>query len=297
MRPMKTTKIILCLCFLLFLLAGCGNASAIPEDIPTGNQAALPCNFYDQTVFEKNLRQATEYELSGKLLAGVSPHYPPAMTHTTSLLKTALDQGESYDTIVIVGPNHEGTGNPVSLANMAWQTPFGLAEADDETIDALLRSPTIIPRVDNDLLVKDQAAATLVPYTHYFFPEAKIVTILLSRGANLSQIQELAACLTQISKEKSLLLLCSIDFSHYQAYQETLSRDKETLAAIEANDQASLKVMDGKNLDSPETFLTLLSLKDKTPGSTLTLLDTMIQRDLPPKENLAYSYHLYVLTH
>ncbi len=296
MKTVKTIASLILMLFLFSLATGCGKMADPREDTEATQMATLPCNFYDQTVFERNLQQATEYEMPGKLLAGVSPHYPAAMTFTTSLLKAAQAQGEAYDTIVILGPNHTGKGSPVSLANLGWRTPFGIAGTDDKAVEALLKSRNLGAHVDNDLLAKDQADATLVPYVHYFFPQAKVVTILLSRGANLAQIQELSNCLSQMAARKSLLLLCSIDFSHYQPYQETLARDKETLAAIDANDQSALKVMDGKNLDSPETFLTLLAYQKAMTGSTLTLLDTMIQRDQPPKEYLAYSYHLYVLT-
>lgn len=287
---------------LLLFLTACSkdptvnNDSAIAQSTPKKEPTLLSCLYYEENQFLKNQQQGETFPLQGKMLAAISPHHPPAMADTVAILQSAKVNGALYDTIYIVGPNHSGDSNYLLTSNASWQTPFGVATADEEAIEALLLDSACQARKNDTKLMEEWSVSTLIPYVYYTFPEAQIVPVLLSKGASTAQIEALAQQIRNRMQQRSVLLLCSIDFSHYLPYLETLEKDAETKALIEQDKRADIKSLSSSYLDSPETLLTLLYLKDHFSNSILSLEQTTIQRDLPPQEHLAYSYLLYTLT-
>ena len=272
---------------LLLFLTACSkdptvnNDSAIAQSTPKKEPTLLSCLYYEENQFLKNQQQGETFPLQGKMLAAISPHHPPAMADTVAILQSAKVNGALYDTIYIVGPNHSGDSNYLLTSNASWQTPFGVATADEEAIEALLLDSACQARKNDTKLMEEWSVSTLIP---------------LSKGASTAQIEALAQQIRNRMQQRSVLLLCSIDFSHYLPYLETLEKDAETKALIEQDKRADIKSLSSSYLDSPETLLTLLYLKDHFSNSILSLEQTTIQRDLPPQEHLAYSYLLYTLT-
>lgn len=300
MRKAWQWKTLLFLFVILIFLTSCSPRPVINSDAAVNLQekepVLLPCLYYEENQFLKNQEKAETFPIKGKMLAAISPHHPPAMADTAAILQSAKANDAFYDTIYIVGPNHSGESKYLLTSNASWQTPFGVATADVEAIDALLQDRNCLARTDDTKLTEEWSVSTLIPYVHSAFPEARIVPVLLSKGTSTTQVQALAQQIACQMQQHSILLLCSIDFSHYLPYLETLAKDEETKALIEQDARADIKPLSSSYLDSPETLLTLLYLKDHFPNSVLALERTTIQRDLPPQEHLAYSYLLYTLT-
>ncbi len=87
--------------------------------------------------------------------------------------------------------------------------------------------------------------------------------MLLKRTVTLAQIRDIAALLSDISKEKNILVTGSADFSHYLSASEAKQRDEESRDAILSSDFEKIKQMTNDNIDSPETLLTVLSFTEK----------------------------------
>ena len=105
---------------------------------------------------------------------------------------------------------------------------------------------------------EDWSASLLMPYLAHYFPDARVVTVLLSRGAGEAQVLALAGCLAETAGTRGLLVLGSADFSHYQDVETARDCDKETARAIEDGDRTRLLSLGNEYLDSPETVAVLL---------------------------------------
>jgi len=256
----------------------------------------VTCPHFDEQLFGENKAKAQAYEnLNSTLIGFTSPHYAPVMYLTASALQTAAQTG-SYDTVVIAAPNHTGEGLPVIVGDVGLDTAFGRMSVDWELTKAILQSlGSAKCGANRERMLDDHSATTLVPYVKYYLPNVKIVTLLLSRGAQTADLEKITDCLWQAADTKKILLISSIDFSHYQDYNQTLKNDEETIKAITDEKWDYLKTWHGEHLDSPESFLALAFWTKKNAGH-IDLQQHEVERDLPPNSHTGYSYMVWTAT-
>jgi len=227
---------------------------------------------FDKKSFDQNIAKAKYYKLE-TISAGVVPHHLLAGELIATFFKTVKEKGEDIDTVIIIGPNHQGIGADITISDYGWQTLFGSLECDGDLVEDILSYKTLNAEIDNDLLETDHAASNLIPYLKYYLPNAKVVTVLFSRRVTLRQTEDMAEILAYQAKSKKLLVIGSIDFSHGLSVEEGKKKDEVTLSAINHNDLGSIKKMTNEHLDSPETLCTLLSYMEISRSSSPILLD------------------------
>lgn len=244
-------------------------------------QKLIACNHFDAEIFYKNVTLAEEFEIDVRPIGFTSPHYQPAMYLTASLCKTASAKG-GYDTVVVIGPDHKGTGGGVVVSESGFDTPFGSLTPDRSFTERVMKHPSVSAKIDDDFIERDHAAVALMPYVKYYFPKARAAAVLLSKSCDNAALTALADILRDAGDARSVLVLLSIDFSHYQSPAEAERRDADTLEIIGSRNIARLRNLDGANLDSPESMSVMLFLLNQYPQRQLTLL---AKAAIPYREN------------
>lgn len=261
-------------------------------ELPEKAEAALPCNFYDAKRFLKNCT-AQPYDIEGTLVAATLPHYEPALWASSSLLQEL--GADSYDTVLVIGPNHSGEGPAVLVSGSGYQTPEGLLTGDEKLAQALLETHAIGAARDESLFLEEWSAAVHMPYLKHYFPNSTVASVLISRSASSASLTALAEEIYALSQETRLLVLFSIDFSHYQSPEVAAAMDEETIALVEKNAIRALRELRGEHLDSPECLSILLQLAELM-DTTVTLTDHF---DIQYHQNggaEAGTYLVYTLT-
>ncbi len=251
-----------------------------PGDVPfqrllaSGKQnRLLTCDFYVKAEFDRAISLAKPYELSpGILKAGVIPHHLLAAPLIASFLEASAQQGD-FDTVIIIGPSHYPTANKVITSYCGWQTPFGTVLNDSEIVERLVSNIGISAVADDDNMQLDHAATGLVPFIKYYLPDVKIAACLLSNKLEKEREEELAKELFRLSREKNILLLCSVDFSHTLMPIEAAEHDLQTINAVKNFDYATLSSFSDTNIDSPQSIKILLRFLEQLGISKITLLD------------------------
>ena len=147
------------------------------------------------------------------------------------------------DTFVLIGPNHTGLGEAVSLMSKGqWETPLGKAEIDESLAAAILsKSPRI--REDSLAHLREHSLEVQLPFIQYFKQEFKIVPIqmldtrletCLDVGRAVGEaIAEcglrIADCKSEISK---VLIVASSDMSHYEQAATAKEKDFKAIQRI-----------------------------------------------------------------
>jgi AmmeMemoRadiSam system protein B len=262
------------------------------------DELALTCRHYNPEGFYRALEAAESYPAKGRILAATSPHFLPVMSYTASLLKTAAEQDTAYDTVILAGPNHGGEGLPVIIGPWGWRTAFGVIEPDYEAAAALAGIKAISGRTEQNRrrLEDDHSLATLTTFIKFYLPDAKIVSLMLSKGATTADVEALAAAIYEIGQTKSILLIGSIDFSHYLDINETAVKDAETEAIITAGDFRAMEPLDSGFLDSPETMALLMRYAELSGCMTAEHWDGVILPESDIVKDIGYSYHVYTYT-
>lgn len=280
-----------------FLLAGCqpqaevqpivlqtaiGTQVAVPEtvrEMPEKSKPLIQCIYTDQTRFQRSMEMARNYTTpAADLTAGVVPHHLVADREIAGFFQ-AVSATQSYDTVVILAPSHYLVPNMAVTTTSSWNAHNGIVESDLNFSKRLIDHPIIAAADDGKSLERDHGVAGLIPYVRACFPDAKVTVCLLSNRLSQDRLDALLREIFALSEEKKILLLGSIDFSHYLQPDEAAKYDAQTMDILETGQWKRLRGLDDKNMDSPKT-LELLIRYNETKGASLRIWDHTESYDL-----------------
>ncbi len=296
----------------LALLAGCGSGQLSPaDDQPTATEATpsgaadipstsfLDCLYYSEKTYETTKQKATAYETGGTVMAGIIPHHGTASRMIASFFK-ALD--DSYDTVIVIGPNHYGTGGAVVYSDCGWKCEKGSISSDGAFAELLKKDLTINANLANEVVQNDHSIGWQLPYMAEFLPSAQVSAIMLDPSVDVTTLKALAELIVSYSREKKVLLLGSVDFSHYLMPEEAQQMDELTKLIIDTSDYGGLLSLTSDNVDCPQAVYVVMKVVESL-GSRLELLDQSIsymesgdsKYDVDPAEGTT-TYLVYAAT-
>jgi AmmeMemoRadiSam system protein B len=140
------------------------------------------------------------------------------------------------DTVVVLGPNHTGYGNPLSaMREGAWRTPLGDVRINTEVADAIAAETGILD-FDEVSHRHEHSIEVQLPFLQYMFKnEFKLVPISFLMQ-DLESAQEIGRSLTEALVNKNAIVIASSDLTHYESQANVEKKDSAVLAAVEALD-------------------------------------------------------------
>jgi MEMO1 family protein len=190
--------------------------------------------FYPGTASElKNtLRSLIKENIEKEEVIGlVAPH--AGYIYSGSVVGEVLSRTKIPDTVIIIGPNHTGRGQPFSIMTSGtWITPLGKIEIDSDLATRLtaasqyLKTDTLAHEMEHSIEVQ-------LPFLQYLKPDVKIVPIILGTqdGPALKALGYEMAQVIQNSQKK-VLIFASSDMNHYEAQKTTQKKDRQAIEAI-----------------------------------------------------------------
>jgi AmmeMemoRadiSam system protein B len=151
----------------------------------------------------------------GKILAIIAPHAGYIYSGACAAWSyKEIAESEFADLYIIIGPNHHGSGNAISM--QGYETPLGLARVDQEFAKGLLEKNNEL-KVDEDVHNAEHSIEVQVPFLQFatkdHMHELKILPIILSDidyaklGLDLKE--------TILESGKNVVIIVSSDFTHY----------------------------------------------------------------------------------
>ena len=206
----------------------------------TVREPAVAGAFYPEDVEELTTMvdaflEAVE-DMDGEPIALIAPHAGYVYSGWVAAYAFKQLEGVTYDTIVIIGPNHHhATFTDISVyAEGAFQTPLGYTPIDEETAQALIEAHERIvfdPKVHRP----EHSIEVELPFLQRIYQELEIVPIIIGQPTE-ENIEVLTEALVQVVGDKKALIIASSDMSHYPSYEDAIQVDNATLAAIETLD-------------------------------------------------------------
>ena len=151
-----------------------------------------------------------------------------------------LEQGK-YDAAVIIASDHQSPlSDPISVwAEGGFETPLGVVPVDVELAQALVAAD---PRITGDLAAHESEHPIEIelPFLQQVCPGCAIVPVLMGNDDE-ETVQALADALLAALPGKRAVIIASSDLSHYPTYDDALTVDGATLAAIETLDPARVQ--------------------------------------------------------
>lgn len=157
--------------------------------------------------------------------------------------------GGKPDTIIILGPNHQGFGENISImAEGKWKTPLGELEIDAEIAEDILKNSKIIKN-DKKAHQYEHSIEVQLPFIQYIFgKDIKFVPICMTRQDINTDI-EIAQSICSSVVDKNILIIASSDFTHYEPQEYAKNVDKQAINAIlEFNPKKLYEIIYRQNL-------------------------------------------------
>ncbi|MFH1095136.1 MAG: AmmeMemoRadiSam system protein B [Candidatus Micrarchaeota archaeon] len=147
-------------------------------------------------------------------------------------------------TVVLIGPNHTGLGELISVSFDTWSTPIGKSETDLPLAGAIVKSSPLISK--NELAhFKEHSIEVQLPFLQTLAPKAKIVAIcMMAQDINSSRMLGQAIYDATSRKEfsgRNFLVLASSDFTHYESAQSAQEKDMPAIRSILALDDQNFQ--------------------------------------------------------
>jgi AmmeMemoRadiSam system protein B/AmmeMemoRadiSam system protein A len=178
----------------------------------------------------------------------VSPH--AGYVYSGPVAGAVISKVKFKDTFVIMGPNHTGTGKPLSIMTQGtWETPLGKVEIDSELGKQILATSSHLEE-DQVAHQYEHSIEVQLPFLQYFKPDIRIVPIMLAYagGDIYKEIgKELAKAIK--ASNKGVVIMASSDMTHYEPQETAQEKDTQAIEAIlDLNEDELLRRVDELNI-------------------------------------------------
>lgn len=241
-----------------------------------------PGNFYTGE-FSENLS-------FDSIKGGVIPHHLLA----DKLIARVFNQLKSQKpgTIILIGPNHQNTGDPIITSTLGWQTPFGVVEVDQKLLEAVCQAAPV--KQDDKIMDKEHSMGNIMPFIKYYLPETKVVPLIFHNDITLGEAGALGDKLAGLVSDDTIVL-ASVDFSHYLQGDEAEKKDQETIFALKAWNLGRIFTMNDDYLDSPASIGVLFNTMNKLGMNNFTILNHTNSGVLLGNKNIATTSYITLL--
>jgi AmmeMemoRadiSam system protein B len=143
----------------------------------------------------------------------------------------------SYDTFIIINPNHTGYGEHVEVdSNDSWDTPLGNVHVDTEFARQL-----DLPRSDRAQM-QEHSAEVMLPLLQESIPEGFGIVPISMLRQNPITAMEVAEKIRDANKvlKRKIMIIASSDFTHFESPVEGEMKDDLVLEQIEKQDSEKL---------------------------------------------------------
>lgn len=225
----KVVDILLLSFFTALIISSCFLSFSKPKE--NGGKNCFYVQTYDERPVVENIDRIVPVKKIFPVAGTVSHHFLTDRYIDSWFLE--LKNLREVKNIFIISPSHyQKEKTYVSLATGKWLLPDGSSICSNDVIVNEILS-TMEQTEDRDVFINEHGINTLIPYIIHYFPDAKIVPIVVigEPPLNLIETKKITAALKPFftgRKASDNFLLVSTDFSHHQNLETTLDRDKKS---------------------------------------------------------------------
>lgn len=241
--------------------------------------------------FELALKKVSNVKLETSRIFGlVVQHHlvaTPLINRNFSLTADYYaDREMEIKQIVILSPNHFLVPGKIFTSDGDWQTKYGVVANDQVITEKLVNNN--FAQINYTAMEKEHGVFDLLPFMKYYFPEAKVIPLVISESVSLAEAKKLAEFLNKNLDDESLVIL-SADFSHYLPERIADFHDQASIAGLANFDYGFTRQMD---IDNPASLEVLFKYLENINARRFVLLDNLNSQDMmsnvPLQETTSY---------
>jgi AmmeMemoRadiSam system protein B len=216
------------------------------ETRPTVRPSAIAGSWYpgSQQELRRMLQgffsQVPTRVLDGRLIGLIAPHAGYVYSGPTAAFAYRQLEGKTYDTVVVISPNHRAYWPADFVVSTAthYETPLGLVPVDRPFVEQLARQVDMGgAKGDSEHSLEIQ-----LPFLQYMLPDFDLVPIMVNTNDPAAARRLGEALATVITgSTSSVLLVASTDLHHIPDYDEVVRRDNEVVTALASFDMVRIE--------------------------------------------------------
>jgi poly-gamma-glutamate synthesis protein (capsule biosynthesis protein) len=192
-----------------------------------------------------------------------------------------------YDRIILISPDHfRKVSGAFGTTREDLTTVFGTLASDTAGVERLAKNSLVemLPTMETE-----HGVMAVAPFALHFFPNAKVLPLLVSVNANEADWAALATALEPLLDDRTLLVQ-STDYSHYRPIGEAVARDQEAVAAITAGDPVAIDpLLQPSHMDSKGAQYIQLALQRQLGAKPVILANrNSVEYGSSPNETTSY---------
>ncbi len=137
---------------------------------------------------------------------------------------------EPYDIYVILGPNHTGFGEYISVFDGIYKTPLGQVKPCQSIIEEITRNSLI--KKDRLAHINEHCIEVQLPFIQFTIKNNFCVVPIVVGLADLNVLWNLGDTIANVLKSKNALIVVSSDFNHYEDQKTTIYKDNLAIEKI-----------------------------------------------------------------
>ncbi len=205
-------------------------------------QPAVAGQFYssDPVQLRKDLSSLIEILVPKKKTPGIiSPH--AGFVYSGSVAGKIFGQLDIPQTVLIIGPNHRGSGEPAALyPDGEWLTPLGSVPINSR-LNQLIKQYTPFVQFDTVAHEFEHSLEVQLPFIQYLRTDVTISALCLGHG-DYRALHEIGVGLADAIRVygEDVLIVASSDMTHYESAESARHKDNMALDRVLALDSEGL---------------------------------------------------------
>ncbi|MBI5754426.1 AmmeMemoRadiSam system protein B [Candidatus Peregrinibacteria bacterium] len=212
----------------------------------------------DKEMWNQIFKVKEPYKFESVPLGVILPHHL-IVAEELAKTYTGLAAVTQPKLIVVISPNHyeDGEADIQTCEKCEFQTTNGPVEMDDDFNNGLVKAG--VADFNDDTFIKEHGIYNHAPFIKKYFPEAKIVPIVLKWKIPKEKVEALANWLDK-NLPVDALVVTSVDFSHYVPLEVADFHDWSSYATIKNFNYDNVYDLE---IDSPSSIYAMLKLMEK----------------------------------
>ncbi len=213
----------------------------------------------DKLRLEKEMKSLLKVKKDNLIKAAIVPHAGYLFSgRCAGLVYSLLPAAETY---VIIGVNHHGVGENISISSDYFETPFGTVPSDEALGEEILNELRINECEEAHLY--EHSIEVQLPFLMYSQTNFKIVPIILKEHS-LEMCKALAEAIVNSARRlrRRIVVIASSDFTHTGPaynFSGSLDVDKQAIEKILALDsQGFIEIAEKTTICGPGAIATTI---------------------------------------
>lgn len=190
-------------------------------------------------------------EEAASMTGGVVSHHDAIEDRMRDFWMAFAERNPGVELIVLLGPDHE------DRLQAAAAVPTVVPEQAQQLTQQLAELP-FVRRGEDDVFVVEHAVGVHTQLIADHVGSVPVLPVLLRGDGKLQDLEALSAVLREYGEGKSVAVIGSVDFSHYQAADLAAVYDSQSWNAITDYDYEQLNSFNHEHMDSDQAVIVLL---------------------------------------